>query len=72
MTDYLPLLKELISAPGLSGHEGPVRTLIEESWKSLTDELHVSRLGSLHGWSLGLRQNPVLGSFSQPIWTPLD
>ena len=46
-------LKKLISAPGLSGYEGPVRELIEEAWRPLTDELHVSRLGSLHGLRRG-------------------
>jgi putative aminopeptidase FrvX len=49
MTELLPFLKDLISAPGLSGHEAPVRRIIEQVWKPLTDELAVSRLGSLHG-----------------------
>lgn len=49
MTELLAFLKELISAPGLSGYETPVRALIEQAWGPLTDELHVSRLGSLHG-----------------------
>lgn len=58
MTDFLPLLKDLISAPGLSGYEGPVRRLIEEAWQPLTDELHISRLGSLHGLSKGITPEP--------------
>ena len=58
MTDYLPFLKDLISAPGLSGHEGPVRTHIEKTWESLTDELHTSRLGSLHGLRKGTAAKP--------------
>lgn len=49
MTDFLPLLKELLSAPGLSGHETPARQIIERAWQPLTDELSISRLGSLHG-----------------------
>lgn len=49
MTELLPFLKSLISAPGLSGHEAPARNLIAEEWRPLTDELQVSRLGSLHG-----------------------
>jgi endoglucanase len=61
MTDYLPFLKELIAAPGLSGHEGPVKTLIEEAWKPITDELHTSRLGSLHGLLKGNLPEPRPG-----------
>ncbi len=47
------LLKSLISAPGLSGHEKPVRKLLEDAWQPLVDELSVSRLGSLHGLKRG-------------------
>jgi endoglucanase len=46
-------LKKLMSTSGLSGAEAPVRALIEEAWRPLTDELHVSRLGSLHGLRRG-------------------
>lgn len=53
MIEIIPLLKDLISAPGLSGYESPVRHLVEEAWKPLTDELSVSRLGSLHGLKRG-------------------
>jgi tetrahedral aminopeptidase len=49
MTELMPFLKDLISAPGLSGYETPVRKMIEQAWKPLTDELAISRLGSLHG-----------------------
>ncbi len=55
MTDLMPFLKDLISAPGLSGHEAPVRKIIEQAWAPLTDELYVSRLGSLHGLRHGRR-----------------
>lgn len=58
MTEILPFLKQLISAPGLSGHETPVRRLIEETWRPLTDELHLSRLGSLHGLRRGAGAEP--------------
>ncbi len=61
MTEILPFLKELISAPGLSGYEKPVRHLIEETWKPLTDELSVSRLGSLHGLKRGEGMEPRPG-----------
>lgn len=53
MSEILPFLKSIISAPGLSGHEAPVRALIEESWGPLVDELTVSRLGSLHALKRG-------------------
>lgn len=41
-------LHALLSAPGLSGFEKPVSSLIAEQWRPLTDELTTSRLGSLH------------------------
>jgi len=58
MTELLPLLKSLISTSGLSGYEAPVRELIESSWRPLTDELSVSRLGSLHGLKRGAAPEP--------------
>ncbi len=58
MNELLPFLKELISAPGLSGHESPVRSLVEATWKPLTDELHISRLGSLHALRHGCGPQP--------------
>ena len=59
MTELMPFLKELIALPGLSGHEEPVRLAIAQAWTPLTDQLEVSRLGSLHGlrrgaWSAAL------------------
>ncbi len=53
MNDILPFLKELISAPGISGYETAVRPLIAKAWAPLTDELSVSRLGSLQGLQRG-------------------
>jgi endoglucanase len=58
MTDLVPFLKQLITAPGLSGHENPICRLIEASWKPLTDDCHVSRLGSLHGLHRGTAAEP--------------
>jgi endoglucanase len=58
MTDLLPLLKSLLTAPGLSGHEAPIREIIESAWHPLTDELSVSRLGSLHGLKNGVGPKP--------------
>src|SRR5215211_6659750 len=58
MTDILPFLKSLISVSGLSGHEGPVADLITERWRSLVDEISISRVGSLHGLKQGTGKSP--------------
>ena len=58
MTDFLPFLKKMISAPGLSGFEGPIREIIWEAWEPLTDELSVSKIGSLHGLKKGRGAEP--------------
>jgi tetrahedral aminopeptidase len=58
MTELLPLLKELISAPGISGYEAGVRPIIEDAWRPITDSLSVSRLGSLHGFQKGSGSEP--------------
>ena len=58
MTELSEFLKKLMSAPGLSGYEIPARTLIEEAWRPLVDELTVSRLGSLHGLRCGKGEPP--------------
>ena len=42
-------LKELISLPGLSGFEDPIRKVIHTAWEPLVDELTISPVGSLHG-----------------------
>jgi tetrahedral aminopeptidase len=58
MTDIPSFLKEMISAPGLSGYEVPVRKIIEEKWQPLVDEMHVSALGSLEGLKKGAGKSP--------------
>ena len=58
MTELTPFLKQLLSLPGLSGHEEPVRSVIEEAWRPLVDELTISRLGSLHGLRRGSGPEP--------------
>lgn len=58
MTELLPFLSQLISVPGLSGYESPVRDLIEQAWRPLTDEIHLSRLGSLHALRRGTGPAP--------------
>ncbi len=58
MTDLLELLKKLISAPGLSGYEAPVREIIAEAWLPLADEVSTSKLGSLHALKRGTAPEP--------------
>lgn len=58
MTEILSFLKELISAPGISGYESGVRTLIEKAWEPITDKMSFSRLGSLHGFQQGTGPEP--------------
>jgi tetrahedral aminopeptidase len=58
MTELLPFLKELISAPGISGYESGVRPLVEKAWEPITDQLSVSKLGSLHGYQQGSGPEP--------------
>jgi putative aminopeptidase FrvX len=58
MTDLPQFLTELISAPGLSGYEKPISDLIETAWRPLTDEIHHSRLGSLHALKRGSASEP--------------
>lgn len=41
-------LSTLLAAPGLSGYEDPVSSLIKTHWQPLTDRVENSRLGSLH------------------------
>ena len=53
MIELKETLKSMISLPGLSGYEKPVRDVILETWKPLVDEISVSRLGSLHALRRG-------------------
>jgi putative aminopeptidase FrvX len=58
MTELLPFLKDLITAPGISGYESGVRPIIENAWAPLTDQLSHSRLGSLHALQRGTGKEP--------------
>jgi endoglucanase len=53
MKDTLKHLKNMLTVSGLSGYEGPIREVIEEVWAPLTDEISVSKLGSLHACLYG-------------------
>jgi len=58
MIDLLDLLKEMLSVSGLSGFESPIREIVQEAWEPLTDELSVSKVGSLHGLKKGRGKDP--------------
>ena len=58
MTDILPFLKSMLSAPGLSAYESPVMRLIRDKWTPLVDEVSLSKLGSLHGLKRGSGKSP--------------
>ncbi len=58
MTEILPLLKSLLSTAGISGHESPVADLIHTCWKPIADEIHLSRLGSIHALRRGTASEP--------------
>ena len=58
MSDILPFLKSLLSVSGLSAYETPAARLIEEKWTPLVDEIHRSRLGSLHALKKGSGKSP--------------
>ena len=56
--DLLPHLKQMLSAPGLSGYEDPIREIVQAAWQPLCDEFSVSRVGSLHALKRGDGANP--------------
>jgi tetrahedral aminopeptidase len=58
MTDSLAFLKELLSAPGLSGYEDPASKIIAEKWRPLVHEISRGNLGSLHGLRHGTGPAP--------------
>jgi len=58
MPETKTFLKQLMSLPGLTAYEDPVREVIAEVWKPLVDELTVSRMGSLHGLKRGNAPEP--------------
>lgn len=58
MPDILPFLRDLLSAPGLSGYETPAARIITERWRPLVDEISFGRLGSLHGLCRGIGRQP--------------
>lgn len=60
MVDLQNFLKQMIRLPGLSGFEGPIRSLIQETWRPLVDEISVSKIGSIHAYKRGQGDSPRL------------
>jgi putative aminopeptidase FrvX len=58
MTDITPFLKDLLTAPGLSGYEDPASEIISAKWTPLVHEISRGRLGSLHGLRRGTGTSP--------------
>jgi endoglucanase len=58
MTEILPFLKDLISAPGLSGYEDPAANIIADKWRPLVHEISRGTLGSLQGLRRGTGKEP--------------
>jgi tetrahedral aminopeptidase len=66
MTEILPFLKDLISAPGISGYEDPAAKIIADKWKPLVDALSRGKLGSLHGQRHGTAPWPSPRTRKEP------
>jgi putative aminopeptidase FrvX len=49
LLDIKQHLKTLVEAHAPSGHEGPIRDILREAWKPLTDGMEQDKLGSLIG-----------------------
>lgn len=58
MTDITPFLKDLLTAPGLSGYEDPAAEIISAKWTPLVHQISRGRLGSLHGLRRGAGSSP--------------
>jgi tetrahedral aminopeptidase len=58
MIDLLAFLNEILSTAGLSGFETPICEIVRDAWEPLTDELVVSKIGSLHGLKKGRGEEP--------------
>jgi putative aminopeptidase FrvX len=58
MNPLSPFLKELLTAPGLSGYEDPAAEIISAKWTPLVHEVSRGKLGSLHGLRRGTGPSP--------------
>jgi len=58
MIDTTEFLKKCIAVSGLSGFEAPIRSLIADTWKGVSDDISVSKIGSLHALKKGTGDEP--------------
>ena len=58
MVELMSFVKSLLSLPGISGYETPVREFISQEWSGLVDELKTSKVGSLSGLRRGTGKAP--------------
>lgn len=56
--ETIPLLKQLSEAEGITGHEGPVRELVRQTWQPFVDEMRTDALGSLIALKRGVAPEP--------------
>lgn len=71
MPRITPFLEELISISGLSGHEMRVAEAIRRKWETLSDEVSVSRVGSVQairrGKAAGTRRSILIATHMDAI-----
>ena len=58
MVELMSFVRSLLSLPGISGYESPVREFISQEWSGLVDELKTSKVGSLSGLRRGTGKAP--------------
>lgn len=54
----VPLLKQLSEAQGITGHEGPVREVVRQTWQPFVDEMRVDAMGNLIALKCGVAPEP--------------
>lgn len=56
--ETISLLKQLSEAQGITGHEGPVRELVRQTWQPFVDEMRTDALGNLIALKRGVAPEP--------------
>ena len=70
MFDLNAHLREMVEAHAPSGHEGPLRAMLTETWAPLTDSLASDGLGSLIATKAPTRSSsPRCASCWRRTWT---
>ncbi len=68
--ELIPFLKQMLSLPGLSERQTPIREVIADAWR-LVDEISTSRWAACMAYAAAELRNPVHGSCWQLTWMPL-